>query len=192
MKNFIMAIFILLSACSYASEPPEYPIRVNTEGVAIDGYSPVSYFSKGIAEKGSFEFAIKHEGVYYWLTDTQQIEAFLLDPERYIPAHGGWCTLMMGGSGRRTPGHPESFSIVEDRLMLFWSGDTEETKGMGLRNWASKTHGDRDDEINYVAKADKKWTKFLEGNRNAQIYLYKESDKNGVNENQLAEAKIAF
>ena len=78
---------------------------------------------------------------------------------------------MMGGSGRRTPGHPESWSIVDNRLMLFWSGDTEETKGMGMQNWLSKTNGTTAGAQKVVANADHNWTRFLEGSRKSRIFL---------------------
>lgn len=103
------------------------------------------------------------DGVVYWLNSPDQLRRFNLDPERYLPAHGGWCTLMMGGSGRRTAGHPENYAMVDDRLMLFWSGDTPATKGMGLKNWRSKTEGKIELERAWVADADEQWGKFFAG-----------------------------
>ena len=186
----ILALLFSVSAC--AGEPPQHPVRVNTEGAAIDGYSPVSYFTEGKPELGDPAFAAEHEGITYWFTSAQQMDLFAEEPERYVPAHGGWCTLMMGGSGRRTPGHPESWSIVDDRLMLFWSGDTEDTKGMGMSNWLSKTKGTEDGARKVVADADKNWTRFINGDRKSRIFLYKESDKQAVNASQLADARISL
>ena len=117
---------------------------------------------------------------------------FLANPTKYVPAHGGWCALMMGGSGRRTPGHPESFAIVDDRLLLFWSGDRPETKGMGLANWASKTGGDLEDERDWVRKADEAWEAFVAGRRASPIMLYKPADAESVTPAQRAEASEQF
>jgi YHS domain-containing protein len=143
-----MTVFLVMvtTACTGVAAPPADPVRVNPHGIGIDGYSPVSYFTEGKPQRGDPAFSATHDGITYHFTDAQQVDLFEQDPTRYLPAHGGWCTLMMGGSGRRTPGHPESFVIVDDRLMLFWSGDTEQTRGMGLMNWGRKTHGDPDAE----------------------------------------------
>lgn len=63
--------------------------NLSADGVAIDGYSPVSYFSKGYAEKGRPDYAVEHQGVTYYLVDDQQVELFKADPDKYVPAFGG-------------------------------------------------------------------------------------------------------
>lgn len=190
MRFAAMIVSLVLGFSACAGEPPEQPIRVSALGVGIDGYSPVSYFTAGKPELGDPAYAAIHDGVTYWFTSAEQLAMFNDAPEQYAPAHGGWCTLMMGGSGRRTPGHPESWSIVDNRLMLFWSGDTEETKGMGMQNWLSKTNGTESGARKTVASADRNWQRFLEGDRRSRIFLYKESDKQAVTAEQLAEARI--
>ncbi|MCG8413781.1 MAG: hypothetical protein MI746_06125 [Pseudomonadales bacterium] len=190
MRFCLIVCATLFSLTTSAAEPPEEPVRVNSLGAALDGYSPVSYFTEGKPELGDPAFSAIHNGISYWFTNAEQQAVFEADPESYVPAHGGWCTLMMGGSGRRTPGHPESWSIVDGRLMLFWSGDTEETKGMGMQNWLSKTKGTESGARSVVAAADKNWARFLQGDRQSRIFLYKESDKQAVTETQLAGARI--
>lgn len=190
--NALGAFLVLIVPPLFAGAPPTDPIRLNTEGVAIDGYSPVSYFTDGMAVKGSPEFAAEHDGAIYWLTSTDQQALFAADPDEYVPAHGGWCTLMMGGSGNRAPASPESFAIVDGRLMLFWSGDTEETKGLGLRNWASKTGGSPEKEAKWVEKADRQWAEFLAGSRKSPIYLYKPGDAEAVSDAQREVARVQY
>ncbi len=190
MRILLTTLILLLGATACAAEPPVQPIRVDTNGAAIDGYSPVSYFTEGKPQQGDPAFAASFEGVTYWMASASEQALFEADPERYIPAHGGWCTLMMGGSGRRTPGHPESWAIVDDRLMLFWSGDTEETKGMGMSNWLSKTGSTTEGAESAVRAADRNWERFLSGERRSRIFLYKERDKISVTPEQLETAQI--
>ena len=184
---------LALLGCSPTQlEPPTEPQRMNPEGVAIDGYSPVAYFTEGVPGKGQAAFSAEHDGVTYWLRNEAELASFRADPSRYVPAHGGWCTLMMGGSGRRTPGHPESFTIVDDRLMLFWSGDSPETRGMGLANWLDKTGGKIASERERVSDADAAWTRFLEGRRGSEIMLYKASDAATISAAHCAGATEAY
>lgn len=190
MRSIIALFIFVLSISACAGEPPEQAVRVDVHGAAIDGYSPVSYFTEGKPQIGDPAFAAQHNGVTYWMANAEELKLFEASPESYVPAHGGWCTLMMGGSGRRTPGHPESWSIVDGRLMLFWSGDTEETKGMGMSNWLSKTGGTEDGARRTVRSADRNWERFLNGDRRSRIFLYKERDKQSVTAEQLAGATI--
>lgn len=183
---------IALTACTSVAGPPVDPVRKNPAGVGIDGYSPVSYFTEGQPELGDPAFSSSHEGVTYYFTSQAQVDLFEQDPQHYLPAHGGWCTLMMGGSGRRTPADAENFVIVDDRLMLFWSGDTEESRGLGLVNWGRKTSGDPEQEREYIAKADKQWEAFVSGKRKSPVYLYKPRDAESVSEAQGDGAKIEF
>lgn len=86
-------------------------------GVAIEGYSPVSYFS-GRAERGDPLFAAVHDGVTYHLTSAEQVETFRKAPERFVPAFGGWCAFGMAVSDK-FPVDPTCFLIVDGQLFLF-------------------------------------------------------------------------
>ena len=86
-------------------------------GVAIEGYSPVSYF-EGEAERGSALFAVEHDGVTYHLTGAAQVAKFRAEPGKYVPAFGGWCAFGMSVEDK-FPVDPTCFSIVDGRLYLF-------------------------------------------------------------------------
>lgn len=90
-------------------------------GVALQGYSPVSYFD-GEAERGSALFAVEHAGVTYHLTDAAQVRRFQRTPDRYVPAFGGWCAFGMAIEDK-FPIDPTCFEIVGDRVYLFLRND---------------------------------------------------------------------
>ena len=96
MRSVLISLLLGFVPLVTHGQLPEHPLQANDDGVAILGYSPVSYFSVGKPELGDPAFAVEFGGVTYWLTNREQLEMFKQDPERYIPAHGGWCTLMMG------------------------------------------------------------------------------------------------
>jgi len=120
--------------------------NVASNGVALSGYSPVSYFTKGYAEQGSPDFAVDHQGVTYLLTDAKQAELFKADPAKYAPAFGGWCAFGMSISDK-FPIDPTNFKIVDDQLMVFlrnenidarelWNkGETKELKHKANAHW---------------------------------------------------------
>ena len=182
---------VLIVGCT--GEPSTYAelSRLGTDDVAIDGYSPVSYFSEGRAQQGSSSFAVHHAGVTYWLTDADQVAAFKADPNRYQPAHGGWCSLMLTGSGQMTPANPESFKIVDDRLLLFWSGDFNGMSIDGGKNWQSKFE-DATGEAALLAKADKKWQALLSGTAAQKVVLFNEGDAERISEQRRASASTKY
>ena len=92
--------------------------NVPASGVAIDGFSPVSYFESGRAEKGDPLFSVEHNGLTYHLTSQHQVELFKQAPSRYEPQLGGWCAFGMAVSDK-FPIDPTRFSVIDGRLYLF-------------------------------------------------------------------------
>lgn len=123
--------------------------NLGADGIAIDGYSPVSYFA-GKAERGSEQFAVEHDGVTYQLTDASQVEEFERDPDRYVPAFGGWCAFGMAISDK-FPVDPTSYKIVDGRLFLFLRND----RLSALEMW------DDGDEAELTQKAAAHWMKVM-------------------------------
>jgi len=93
-------------------------LNLPASGIAVDGYSPVSYFANGVAEKGDPRFSVEHGGATYHLTSEEQVKMFKAAPERYIPQFGGWCALGMAVSDK-FPVDPTKFKIVDGKLYLF-------------------------------------------------------------------------
>ncbi len=86
-------------------------------GVAIEGYSPVSYF-EGRAERGNPLFAVEHDGVTYHLASARQVATFRENPAKFVPAFGGWCAFGMAVQDK-FPVDPSCFAIVGGEIFLF-------------------------------------------------------------------------
>lgn len=86
--------------------------------IALRGYSPVSYFEKGKAERGKQQFKAEYRGIKYYFTSEAQRQKFLKNSEKYEPAFGGWCAFGMTVEGRFRI-DPEKFKIVNGRLYVF-------------------------------------------------------------------------
>ena len=92
--------------------------NVDSTGVALHGYSPVSYFEDGRAEQGSATFARAFRGITYHFTSAEQLARFDANPAHYEPAFGGWCAYGMS-LGIRWDTDPQAFKIVNERLLVF-------------------------------------------------------------------------
>lgn len=48
---------------------------------------------------------------------------FVANPEKYVPAYGGWCALGVA-MGQRFPVDATNFKVVDGRIMLFLKNES--------------------------------------------------------------------
>ncbi|ESR22662.1 YHS domain-containing (seleno)protein [Lutibaculum baratangense] len=90
-------------------------------GFAIGGHDPVSYFA-GRATTGSADHQAMWGGVGWRFVNEGNREAFLRDPEVYVPAFGGHCATALA-RGERVEGDPRLFALHRGRVYLFHSAE---------------------------------------------------------------------
>ncbi len=122
--------------------------NVPASGIALDGYSPVSYFTVGRPEKGDARFSVEHNGVTYHFTSAEQVALFKKNPSKYEPQCGGWCAFGMSIEDK-FPVDPTSFKIVEGRLFLFLNNEQVQAADL----WA------KGDSAALLQKAEAHWKK---------------------------------
>ena len=140
MKIFAHIFSLSLAIFLLASCGPSSP--GSDSNPAIGGYCPVCYFAVGQAVEGSPEYQASYEGKTYYFNSEESVEAFNLEPEKYLPASDGWCAYGVA-VGAKVPVDPRVFSIVDDRLYL------------NKNSWVGRSF-DKDQE-GFIAKADEKW-----------------------------------
>ncbi|XZF12766.1 YHS domain-containing (seleno)protein [Chitinophagaceae bacterium MMS25-I14] len=118
-----------------------------SEGTAISGYDPVSYFS-GKPEKGTPNITAGYQGVTYRFANQADKAAFLKNPSAYEPQYGGWCAYAMGAKGAKVEVDPETYKILNGKLYLFYNKYFNNT----LKSWNK-------DEASLKNKADANWQK---------------------------------
>ena len=118
--------------------------RINTgsDGVAIEGYDPVAYFTRGEPVEGSDAFTATHDGATWRFSSADNRDAFLSDPERYAPQYGGFCAYAVA-QGAIAPIDPRAFTVLDDRLYLNYSDQVR-------ARW-------RNDADAYISKANENW-----------------------------------
>jgi YHS domain-containing protein len=146
MKNIVSIIyFVAVSSVTFAQGDLRTKQFNLEDGLAIEGYDPVAYFSQK-AMKGKKEFSHKHDGVTYYFSTAANRDAFIKDPAKYEPQYGGWCAYAMGAAGEKVEIDPETFKIVDGKLYLFyhtlinntlpkWNADEKALKPKADKNW---------------------------------------------------------
>lgn len=119
-------------------------------GVAIQGYDPVAYFTQKKAVKGSKDLVVVFQGATYYFSSADNKEAFKKNPAQYEPQYGGWCAYAMGKDGSKVEIDPETFKIIDGKLYLYYNKYFNNT----LKSWNK-------DEANLKAHADANWQKIF-------------------------------
>ncbi|HEX2256508.1 MAG TPA: YHS domain-containing (seleno)protein [Afifellaceae bacterium] len=87
--------------------------------VALSGYDPIGYFTKGEPVKGSSEFWFAFDDTVYFFASAQHRAMFVEDPERYAPQYDGFCTMALSALATKLEPDPEAWVIHEGRLYVF-------------------------------------------------------------------------
>jgi YHS domain-containing protein len=115
---------------------------LGADGLALAGYDPVAYFTEGEPTKGSAEFTATVDGATYRFANADHRAAFEDDPERYLPAYGGYCAFGLA-MGQKVGSDPEVWEIVDGQLYLNVNQDVQD-------RWEANIPG-------FVETADHNW-----------------------------------
>ncbi len=143
-RVFIGHSAAVLFAGVEARAEAQHPVNTlgSSDGLAIRGYDPVAYFRDRGPRLGKPDFTVQHGGATWRFASAEHKALFEADPERYLPAYGGFCAY--GTSrGYLVKIEPEAWSIVDGRLYLNYDLSVRAA-------WLGRTK-------TYIARADGNW-----------------------------------
>ena len=149
----VLALIAVGFASSEQMSPGEsraylHSYNLPSSGIALEGYCPVAYFAVNKPVRGKPAHASTYNDVTYYLVSADAKKAFDRNPEKYIPAYGGWCAFGMAVQDK-FPVDPTNFKIVDGRLMVF----LKNTNVDALALWNDG------DDAQLIAKANAHWNK---------------------------------
>ena len=145
MKTFVVTlmIFASLSTVALAKELN----NLDGNGVALQGYDPVAFFTDGRPVRGNQQFQTQYHGATFYFASAGHKATFAKEPAKYEPQFGGFCAY--GASrGKTVPIKIEAWQIVNGRLLMQYDLDV---KG----KFNSDPQGN-------LSKADKNWPGLVE------------------------------
>jgi hypothetical protein len=89
-------------------------------GLAISGFDPVAYFTEGAPHVGRPDLELSQGGAVWRFRNEGNRSAFAGNPEVYAPRFSGYDPVAIA-RGTSVPGHPMFWSVVGDRLYLFYN-----------------------------------------------------------------------
>ncbi len=135
----ILTAFTFLVPSILASD---HLVNVDKNGVALQGYDPVAFFTEGKPVKGSPDIAYQHEGGTYHFSSEANKDAFAKEPEKYTPLFGGYCAYGVAQGGLYSIS-VDAFNIYEGKLLLqknknvrdLFNKDSEGNFKKAVANW---------------------------------------------------------
>lgn len=141
--------------------------NLNSEGVILDGYDPVAFFTQNKPVKGNPVYQYSYNDAIYYFFSQENLETFKTAPEKYKPQFGGWCAYAVS-LGRVAPIDVNTFSIVEGKLVVQhnqravngWNKDVIGNLHLAEKYWPQIASADgkqikTDEEKKYLNNTDK-------------------------------------
>ena len=121
IKTLLWIVFfcLVIISQSFAVENIAPALNLDGDGIALQGYDPVSYHNLS-PEKGRKDLSVEYAGAVYLFTNPDNQKTFNNSPETYLPAFGGWCAWAML-DGEHVNVDPETFKIINGRAYLFYN-----------------------------------------------------------------------
>ena len=145
-RKLLIAVALATSSVAVAApafaEDPVYTSRWSN--IAVQGYDPVAYFTKGEPVEGSSEFSTKYMGAEFRFASQENLDLFLADPQAYAPQYGGYCAWAIA-DGKYAKGSAKHWAIVDGKLYLNYNKSIQ-------KKWNKDRPG-------FITSGDAQWNK---------------------------------
>lgn len=115
MKKLLFSIIVLFALQAFAGS--KALVNVDKNGVGLQGYDPVAYFTQNRPVKGNPQFQSTFNGVKYLFVSLDDKSLFDANPSKYEPQFGGFCAYA-ASQNHTAPVKVEAFQITNGRLLL--------------------------------------------------------------------------
>jgi hypothetical protein len=123
--------------------------NLDSDKRAAAGYDVVAYFNN-TPTAGNSNFQVEYKDAIYQFKNQSNMALFEMNPTCYVPQYGGWCAYAMGSNGEKVEINPESYSIEDKKLYLFYKTTFTDTK----KKWMKKN-------TPLKLEANQNWNKWL-------------------------------
>lgn len=146
MKNLI-ALALLIWGIPAFPQMTKSLLNLDKNGVAIQGYDPVAFFTQNKPVKGNAQFQSSYKGATYYFASAEDKASFDAAPAKYEPQFGGFCAYGVS-QGHLAPIKIEATQIVNGRLLMQYDLD--------IKGKFNK------DQAGNLQKADQNWPGLVE------------------------------
>lgn len=142
MKTLLVTALLTLATAAFAGAGEL--VSVDGDGVALQGYDPVAYFTDDKPVKGNPKFTARYKEATYRFASDEHRQLFESNPAKYEPQFGGYCGYA-ASINKISPISPEYWQILDGRLVLqhnqkawdLWNKDIKGNLKKADANWPS-------------------------------------------------------
>ncbi|GGD61164.1 hypothetical protein GCM10011514_26450 [Emticicia aquatilis] len=134
ISQFII-LFVFVSGSIFAQEKTIF----QKNGVAINGYDPVAYFTDNMPVKGKETLSFDWNGVKWQFSSDTNLALFKANPEKYAPQYGGFCAYGVS-ENHKSPTDPNAWTIVDEKLYLNYNPKVKELWTKDIPNRIKKAN----------------------------------------------------
>jgi YHS domain-containing protein len=145
MKAFCLLLIVALPVLA----AQKTLLNLDKNGVGIQGYDPVAFFTENKPVKGNPDYQSDYNGAKYFFASAEDKATFDANPAKYEPQFGGYCAYAVS-EGHLAPISVDAFMIVNGRLLMQYD--------FKVRAIFEK------DPLGRLAQADKNWPGLVEKN----------------------------
>lgn len=130
-RSILTALVLLAAVISWPELAAQTPVaerelvNVDSRGVALQGYDPVSFFAAGAPVKGRPELSVRQGRATYHFSSEENRAAFEADPARYTPQFGGFCAWAVS-RGYTAKVDIDTWQLVDGRLILNYNNGVKQ------------------------------------------------------------------
>lgn len=136
-------------------------VNHDKDGLAVQGYDVVAYFTDAKPTPGNAAFRSKWGGATYQFATADHQKLFEASPEKYAPQFGGYCGYA-ASINRVSPIDPNFWEILDGRLVL-------QHNQRAWDSWHKDVRGN-------LAKADQNWPGLVKENAKPERWLVNVDD----------------
>lgn len=146
LRPMVLGLALFFGSATYGAARP----NVDSSGLALEGYDPISYFESKGPLKGSEAIKAEFEGATFRFVSESNKQKFLASPQKYQPQYGGWCAYAVAAKKEKVEVDPESYLIQDGRLLLFYKDFFNDTR----KTWTTSKNKTQND---FLKEADSNW-----------------------------------
>lgn len=115
MKTLLISFSLFLAFTSLSQ--PNHDFVCGPDEIAFDGNDLISYYT-GKAVKGSAKYSYTYKELNLQFASKENLEKFKADPDKYLPAYGGYCAIALTYGNFVRPDFNQ-FKVQEGELLFF-------------------------------------------------------------------------
>ena len=162
-RRCVVALAVVTMSClSLGAAHAAQVVNTTPDGVAMDGYDPVNYFTDQKPAKGTPDFHAEWNGATYWFVSSEHRDAFAADPARYAPQYNGWCAMAVSEGTAAEVDVINGWLIHDGKLYVNWNkqvrdsleAELDSRLAKGEQNWPTVETGLKKGTIDIARHAD--------------------------------------